>query len=38
MLKGRALLALGRQEEALDEFQRMIELSVPYLLEDIREY
>lgn len=35
MLKGRALLAMGRQEEALDEFQRMLELSVPYLLEDI---
>src|SRR5664279_2684138 len=34
MLKGRALLASGRQEEALAEFQRMLELSVPRLLED----
>jgi tetratricopeptide (TPR) repeat protein len=35
MLKGRALLAMGRQEEALDEFQRMMEISIPFLLEDI---
>ena len=35
MLKGRALLASGRQEEALVEFQRMLELSVPSLLEDL---
>ena len=33
MLKGRALLASGRQEEALAEFQRMLELSVPRFLE-----
>ncbi len=34
MLKGRALLASGKREEALAEFQRMLELSVPRLLED----
>ena len=34
MLKGKALLASGRQEEALVEFQRMLELSVPHFLED----
>jgi tetratricopeptide (TPR) repeat protein len=34
MLKGRALLASGREEEALAEFQGVLELSVPRLLED----
>ena len=33
MFKGRALLASGRQEDALAEFQRMLELSVPPFLE-----
>ena len=34
LLKGRAMLALNRQEEALVEFQRMMELSVPLFLEN----
>ena len=34
MLKGRALRASGKREEALAEFQRMLELSVPHFLED----
>jgi tetratricopeptide (TPR) repeat protein len=34
MLKGRALRASGKREEALAEFQRMLELSIPHFLED----
>jgi len=34
MLKGRALLNLSRQEEALVEFQRMLELAIPLFLEN----
>jgi tetratricopeptide (TPR) repeat protein len=34
MLKGRALRASGKREEALAEFQRMFELCVPHFLED----
>lgn len=33
-VKGRALLALNRQEEALVEFQRLLGLSVSLFLED----
>ncbi|MDM7917648.1 MAG: tetratricopeptide repeat protein, partial [Methanosarcina sp.] len=34
LFKGRALLALNRQEEALVEFQRLMELSISLFLED----
>jgi tetratricopeptide (TPR) repeat protein len=34
MLKGRALLDSGRQEEALSEFQEVLELSINHFLED----
>lgn len=34
MFKGKALLALNRQEEALVEFQGMMELAIPLFLDD----
>ena len=37
MLKGRALLAEQRNEEALEEFQRLMELAVPLFLDDPEE-